>query len=96
MAAPSDMFVTVMRHSGLSNNEIENAIFQIAQKHSTDDHDIIADTFLEAHRCGIAAGVDEGDVEGFRIEIKNFFTGVPISRTSAPCVVASLPQHRPP
>jgi len=75
MAAPSDMFVTVMRHSGLSNNEIENAIFQIAQKHSTDDHDIIADTFLEAHRCGIAAGADEGDVEGFRIEIKNFLHG---------------------
>jgi len=77
MAASSDMFVSVMRQSGLSKNEIENFIFDIAHKNNTDDHTIIADTFLRKHCVNDAAGTTsdgptDTDMEGFRVEIKNF------------------------
>jgi len=68
-------FVTLMRQSQLSHNEIENYMCDIAQKHSTDDHDIIANIFLKQHACDDATGAVVDDVVGSRVEIKNFLRG---------------------
>jgi len=75
MAASSDMFVTVMRQSQLSQNEIENYIFDIAQKNSTDDHEVIADIYLQQHGGDVDAPTAADDIKSSRAEIKNFLRG---------------------
>jgi len=75
MTASSDMFVTVMQQTQLSQNEIENYIFDIAQKNSTDDHDVIADIFLQQHGGDVAASTAADDVHNSRAEIKIFLRG---------------------
>ena len=75
MAASSNMFVTIMRQSQLSQNEIENYIFEIAQKNSTDDHDVIADMFMRQHGGDVGASTAADDMESSRAEIKNFLRG---------------------
>ena len=72
----------MMRQSGLCKNEIENFIFEIAQKNNTDDPNVIADAFVlllckSVHVAANAAKEDPSryDIEGFRVEIKNFLHG---------------------
>jgi len=82
MVVHDDMFSTVMRQSGLCQNEIENFIFEIAQKNNTDDHNVIADAFVLLHckTAGVAGGAALEDlssaaIEGFCGENKNFLHG---------------------
>ena len=82
MAAHDEMFSTVMRQSGLCKNEIEKFIFEIVQKNNTDDPNVIADAFVLLHCKSVHVAADAAqedpsryDIEGFRVEIKNFLHG---------------------
>jgi len=87
MAGASAIFAKLITRYGLSHSEIETHIYDFANKHGTDDHDVIANFFLELH-CKVPSVMDgTGTVDAeanavvhvqeLRIKIKNFMLGCP-------------------